>query len=86
MSVEKVIYVNQSELNEYYFTLSNSSKIWKFRTSIIHSMDKKIRKEFKTRINDLIKLDGTTHYKFIAKDASIDLKNYLDKFNIILEA
>jgi len=83
--VQKIIHVNQSELKEYYFTLSNSGKIWKFRTSIIHSMDRKVRKEFKTRINDLVKLEGSNTYKFIAKETSEELKNYLDKFSIVLE-
>jgi hypothetical protein len=83
--LNETIIVTQDELDQYYFTLSNSGKVWKFRSDMIHSMDKQIRKEFKTRINDLEKVEGTTHYKFVAKDASPELKKYLDKFTVILQ-
>ena len=83
--IPKEIKITLNDLNNYFLTLSNSSKIWKYRILIIHAMPKNIRKEFKTRINDLVKVDSKGIYKIIAYNASLELKKYLDTFSIILE-
>lgn len=81
--------VNKSDIEEYYKSIGDKSKkakIWIFRTKIIAEMPGFLKQEFRTKFNDLEKVDFEGKiYKFVAKNCSLELNNYLSQFSIIVE-
>lgn len=77
--------VTQFDLDEYFFSLSNQCRIWKFRKEIVKRMDPELLREFKTKFNQL-KKDKLSHstYFFQAEEASTRLNEFLSNFKIIL--
>lgn len=75
-------YVNitKEDLAHYFKTLSNKGVIRQMRIRIFNSMPNDIKTEFKTKINELTKVNNESgHYKIVAENASPKLQKYLDK-------
>lgn len=79
--------INESDLNEYYKSSSKRTKIRLYKRYIVDmKMNSALRNEFTYKFNDLILKDKKKGiYKFIASDASEDLKYFLEQFSVVLE-
>lgn len=77
------IEITSEDLRQYYKTLSNRCKIRLVRSKIYNSMPKHIKKEFKTKHNDLLETEIGI-YEIRAEKASDELKNFLAKFKFQL--
>ena len=78
--------VTNNDIHDYFNTLSNKCKIWRFRMSIIDRMPVHLRKEFSNKFNDLVQVNYQEGiFKFKARDCTEDLNNYLSQFAIVVD-
>lgn len=82
----KTYIVSKLDLDKYFLSSRGRTKIEKIRRKIVSNMPYKLRVEFKTRYNDLVKVDSIRGiYKFVARDCSPELRDHLASFKLVIK-
>lgn len=75
--------VTQQDIDEYLFSLKKNTKINKFWKQVLKRMPTTLLKEVSSKYTNIEK-NYRAIYIFKTKDASEELKEFLDKFTVTL--
>lgn len=84
-------FVNTDEYNDYVYKSSKKNPIRKYWKLIIKSMTSELQKEVRNKATDLKKVGyyseklNIEECKFFTRNASEELKQYLDRFSVYVQ-